>query len=80
LQAITEANTTEIDPKTVRENFNKAVKDARDALKAARKNAEANPAIVALKKTRDDAIKAAETAFKTATEKARADLQTALKQ
>lgn len=66
-------------PKTVKENFYQSVTTARKALQAARKSAEMTSGLSDLKKTRDTAIKAAETTFKTATEKARADLKMALK-
>ena len=65
--------------KTVSDSFNKTVSDARKVLQDARKAAEMSSGLSALKKTRDEAIKLAETTFKTATEKARADLLLALK-
>jgi len=68
-----------IDSKTVRASFDQSVKNTREALKNARKSIDMSPSIQALKKTRDDAINTAVSAFKSATEKARADLLLALK-
>lgn len=70
---------TNTNSKIAKDNFDKAVKNAQETLKNARKSTDMSPAIQALKKTRDSAINAATTAFKTATEKARADLLLALK-
>ncbi len=80
--ALTKAKTdctAGIASKTVNEAFNKAVKDARKILQGARKTAEMTSGLKTLKETRDNTIKAAESVFKTATEKARADLMLALK-
>ena len=68
-----------VDSKIVKDTFNKSVSDAKKVLQDARKNSEMTSGLAALKKTRDDAIKAAETTFKQATDKARADLMQALK-
>lgn len=65
--------------KTVSTTFYKTVSDARKVLQDAKKAAEVSSGLAALKKTRNDAITLAETTFKTATEKARADLMIALK-
>ena len=70
--------TAGVDSNTVKTAFNLAVKDAREALKNARKSIDKSAEVQALKKTREDAINAAITAFKSATEKARADLKIAL--
>ena len=80
--ALTEAKTdcaNNVLSKTVNANYTKKINDARTALNAARKNAGTNSAITALKKTRDEATKLAETTFKTATESARISLIAALK-
>lgn len=80
--AVTKAQadcTAGIDSRTAKASFDQAVKNAREALKSARKSIDMSPSIQALKKTRDDAINAAVSAFKSATEKARADLLLALK-
>lgn len=80
--AVTKAQadcTAGVASKTVSASFNKAVADARVILKDAKKAAETASGLTALKQTRDTAIKAAEATFKTATEKARADLMLALK-
>lgn len=77
-KAQTDCN-NKVDSKIVKETFNKAVSDAKKVLQDARKSAEMTSGLAALKKTRDDAIKAAETVFKQATDKARADLMQALK-
>lgn len=68
-----------IDSKIAKETFNKSSSDAKKALQTARKNAETSSGLTALKKTRNDAINAAVTTFKAATEKARADLLLVLK-
>ena len=68
-----------VDSKVVKDTFNKSVSDAKKVLQEARKSAEISSGLAALKKTRDEAIKAAETTFKQATDKARADLMLALK-
>jgi hypothetical protein len=65
--------------KTVQQSFNSNIKDARTALAAARKAAEMSSGLTTLKKTRNDAITAAEVAFKKATDQAHADLIVALK-
>ncbi len=65
--------------KTVNSTFTKTVNDARSLLKTARKDALTNSGIANLKKTRDDAIKSAEDTFKTANDKAYADLLIILK-
>ena len=67
-----------VDPKTVKDTFNKSVSDARKVLQDARKSAEMASGLATLKQTRDTAIKAAEQAFKTATDAARAALKLAL--
>lgn len=69
-----------VDSKTVSAAFNKSVDEARTIFKSAQQTTKDGVSISTLKKTRDDAIKAAEEAFKKATEKARADLAQALKQ
>jgi len=71
--------TAGVDSKTVKDTYNKSMSDAKKALETARKNAMTNEAITALKKTRNDAINLAATNFKTATDKARADLLLVLK-
>jgi hypothetical protein len=68
-----------VDPKTVKDTYNKSVSEARKVLQTARKAANDNSGITTLKKTREESIKLAETTFKQATEKARADLLLALK-
>lgn len=71
--------TNKVESKTVGEAFYKSVDQAKAVLKEAKKNAEMSSGLTTLKKTRDEAIKAAEAIFKTATEKARADLALVLK-
>lgn len=71
--------TAGIASQTVKEAFNKAVAEARKTLQGARKSAETNSGVTALKKTRNDAVDLAILNFKTATEKARADLMLVLK-
>ena len=68
-----------VSSKTVKADFTKAVNDAKTILKASRKDATTNSEAISLKKTRDDAIKLIEITFKTATDKAHADLVLALK-
>lgn len=80
--ALTKAQTdctAGISSKTVKSNFNNSISEARKVLQDARKTANDSMGITTLKKTRDEAIKAAEAIFKQATEKARADLLIALK-
>lgn len=80
--AVTKAQadcTAGIAPKTVSTTFNQSIKDARKVLQDARKSADMSSGLTALRKTRDDAIKAIEQTFKIATEKARADLTLAFK-
>jgi hypothetical protein len=64
---------------TVKDAFNKSVSDARTILQTARKDAEVSSGLTALKKARNDAVELAIANFKTATEKARADLMLVLK-
>lgn len=71
--------TANVSSKTVKDTYNKSVSDARKALQAARKTANTAMGIPTLKKTRNDGVRAAEVIFKTATDKARADLLLALK-
>ena len=77
-KAQTDCN-NKVDSKTVKETFNKSVSDAKKVLQDARKSSEMSSGLAALKKTRDEAIKAAEATFKQATDKARADLMLVLK-
>jgi hypothetical protein len=65
--------------KTVKDTFNTAIDGARKALQADRKTALETEKMGTLKTIRNEAIKIAEATFKTATEKARADLILALK-
>jgi hypothetical protein len=64
--------------KTVSTVFNKSVSDARATLASSRKTNKSEE-LKALKKVRDDAFKKAEAEFKSATDKARADLILGLK-
>jgi hypothetical protein len=65
--------------KIASDTFSKSLADARKVFQDVRKGTEGTSGLSALKKTRDDAIKAAEATFKTATEKARADLMLVIK-
>jgi len=65
--------------KNAQATFSKTINNARKMIQDARKNNEKNPAVLELKKARDEAIKAAEQAFKNTTTQARLDLQAALK-
>ncbi len=71
--------TAKVPNQTVKDTFNKSIAGARKILQDSKKNDEGSSSLQALKQTRDNAIKLAETNFKTATEKARADLALALK-
>jgi hypothetical protein len=80
--ALTQAQadcTAKVDSKTVKKAFDQKVKDAKKILKDAKAASNLSSGLTALKKTRDEAIAAAELAFKQATDKAHADLVLALK-
>lgn len=64
---------------TVRENFNKAVNDARDILNEVRDTEQLSNDILDLKDVRDDAIRAAERAFRKTANTARITLRAELK-
>ncbi len=68
-----------VSSKNAQATFNKTINNARKMIQDARKNNEKNPAVLELKKARDEAIKTAEQAFKNTTTQARLDLQAALK-
>ena len=63
---------------TVSSAFNKSVNDARKTLREAKKTADITSGIASLKQTRDEAIKLADTTFKTATTTALANLKLVL--
>ena len=71
--------TNNTNAKTANANLVKKINDARKVLNASRNNVETNNVVETLKKTRNNAIKTAETIFKTAIEKARNELNLALK-
>lgn len=82
VKATEKANTdcaNKVPDKTVSIEFNKAIKDARTALSNSKKTFSKSTEMKNLKTTRDASFKEAESNFKNATDKARADLLIAMK-
>ncbi|MEY2671964.1 MAG: hypothetical protein RL687_381 [Candidatus Parcubacteria bacterium] len=81
-KATDKANTdcaNNIPNKIVSTEFNNAIKDAKTALSTSKKSFSKTAEVKALKLIRDTAFKEAETVFKSATDKARAELLIAIK-